>query len=86
MSASFYLALNFGAVLRLCFSSIPAKCMPRSLCLVIEQSVRSFFPTGSMRFRPKRTCSGVVYFGGYHINHCFNIFLFFREPLTENIR
>lgn len=43
MSASFYLALNFGAVLRLCFSSIPAKCMPRSLCLVIEQGVRSFF-------------------------------------------
>ncbi|KAK4399941.1 hypothetical protein Sango_1100200 [Sesamum angolense] len=85
MSASSDLAVVFGAPLKLCFSSVSsfsAQCMRKSLCCALQQSTHFFFPTVSMRLRPKRTCSGVECFGGYHINRLFNIFLFLRGPLT----
>ncbi|KAG8382912.1 hypothetical protein BUALT_Bualt05G0129000 [Buddleja alternifolia] len=84
MSASSDLAV-FGAQLKLCSisSSISssinsAHCMHKSLCCVLQQSSQFLFPTVSMRLRPKRTCSGVECFGGYHINRLFILFLFFR--------
>ncbi|KAI3467100.1 hypothetical protein Pfo_023763 [Paulownia fortunei] len=85
MSASFDLAVVLGAPSKLCFSlvsSLSARCMRKSLCCALQQSNLTFFPTVSMRLRPKRTCSGVVCFGGYHINRLFNLFLFLRGPLT----
>lgn len=57
MSASFDLAAVSGAVLKLCFSSIPsisARFMRKALCCSIQQSHLSFSPTVSMRLRPKR--------------------------------
>ncbi|KAI4381438.1 hypothetical protein MLD38_007508 [Melastoma candidum] len=36
----------------------------------------------SMRLRPKRTCSEVVCFGGFHLNRFFSLFLFLRGGLT----
>ncbi|PIN05231.1 hypothetical protein CDL12_22225 [Handroanthus impetiginosus] len=81
MSASFDLAVVFGAPLKLCFSSISCdQCMLKSLCCALQQSTHRFFPTVSMRLRPKRTCCGVECFGGYHINRLFNLFLFLRSP------
>ncbi|KAL8463250.1 hypothetical protein ACS0TY_033266 [Phlomoides rotata] len=72
MSESFDLGVVvFGAPSKLCFSS-SALCMQKSLCCAHQQSDLSFFPTVSMRLRPKRTCSGVVCFGGYHINRLFS--------------
>ncbi|KAL3830928.1 hypothetical protein ACJIZ3_019730 [Penstemon smallii] len=89
MSASFDLAfVLFGLTsLKLCFSSssssvISANCSRKSLCCCLQQRNLSFFPTVSMRLRPKRTCSGVEFFGGYHINRLFFLFLFLRSPLT----
>ncbi|KAJ8570141.1 hypothetical protein K7X08_006718 [Anisodus acutangulus] len=34
----------------------------------------------SMRLRPKRTCSGVVCFGGFHINRFLHPILLLRIP------
>lgn len=77
MSASFDLVVVSGALLKLSFSSIPsfsARCMQKALCCSIQQSDLSFSPTVSMRLRPKRTCTGVVCFGGYHINRLLNVY------------
>ncbi|KAL1531819.1 hypothetical protein AAHA92_31912 [Salvia divinorum] len=69
MSASFDLVVVVsGAVLKLCLSSISARFMRKALCCSVQRSDLSFFPTVSMRLRPKRTCTGVVCFGGFHIN------------------
>ncbi|PIN22555.1 hypothetical protein CDL12_04748 [Handroanthus impetiginosus] len=87
MSASFDLAVVFGAPSKskLCLPSVSclvADCMLKSLCCSLQQSNLSFFPTVSMRLRPRRTCSGVVCFGCYHISRLFRLFLFLRGPLT----
>lgn len=85
MSAGSDLAVVFGDSLKLGFSYISsssAHCMRKSLCCKLQQSAHFFFPTVSMRLRPKRTCSGVECFGGYHINRLFHLFLFFRGFLT----
>ncbi|KAJ0545494.1 hypothetical protein HanIR_Chr08g0350451 [Helianthus annuus] len=52
------------------------------LCWCSQQGLPQSFPTASMRLRPKRTCSGVECFGGFHINRLFDLFLFIRGPLT----
>lgn len=57
MSASFDLAVVFGAQSKLCFSPVSsssARCMLRSLCCSIQQSNLFSFPSASMRLRPKR--------------------------------
>ncbi|KAF8033096.1 hypothetical protein BT93_D1863 [Corymbia citriodora subsp. variegata] len=38
--------------------------------------------SASMRLRPRRTCSGVECFGGFHIKRFSNLFLFLRGGLT----
>ncbi|KAL3510798.1 hypothetical protein ACH5RR_030199 [Cinchona calisaya] len=55
---------------------------PKSLCSANQQSSSLPFPTVSMRLRPKRTCSGVECFGGFHIKRFLSLFLFFRGPHT----
>ncbi|RAL40196.1 hypothetical protein DM860_008336 [Cuscuta australis] len=79
MSARFGLGLLFGALLslkKLWLSVSPAflnLCMPKSLlCCSVQQRNASFLPSVSMRLRPKRTCSGVECFGGYHIKRFLN--------------
>ncbi|KAI3816507.1 hypothetical protein L1987_16206 [Smallanthus sonchifolius] len=52
------------------------------LCWCSQQGFLLCFPTVSMRLRPKRTCSGVECFGGFHINRLFELFLFLRGNLT----
>ncbi|KAI3778956.1 hypothetical protein L2E82_08346 [Cichorium intybus] len=69
-----------GAPLKLCFSFALFICS--YLCCFAQQSLLLRFPTVSMRLRPKRTCSGVECFGGFHINRLFDLFLFLRGPLT----
>ncbi|KAL7240450.1 hypothetical protein ACSBR2_006159 [Camellia fascicularis] len=73
MSARSDLAV-IGAPLQLClsFASVFLALCMRQLC----------FPTVSMPLRPKRTCSGVECFGGFHIKRFFYLFLFLRGPLT----
>ncbi|KAK4785336.1 hypothetical protein SAY86_002025 [Trapa natans] len=39
-------------------------------------------PPASMRLRPKRTCSGVKCFGGFHIKRLFYFSMFTRGGLT----
>lgn len=36
----------------------------------------------SMPLRPKRTCSGVECFGGFHITRFIHLFIFLREAFT----
>ncbi|KAI3730576.1 hypothetical protein L1987_61747 [Smallanthus sonchifolius] len=70
-----------GAPSKLCFpSALFFLCSV--LCWCSQQGVLLCFPTVSMPLRPKRVCSGGECFGGFHINRLFNIFLFFRGPLT----
>ncbi|KAL3824084.1 hypothetical protein ACJIZ3_020113 [Penstemon smallii] len=87
MSASFELDVVIGAPLKLCFcysssSIFSANFLPQNLCCALQQRKLSCFPTVSMRLRPKRTCSGVECFGGYHINRLLNNLVFLRGPLT----
>ncbi|KAL2542604.1 Ethylene-responsive transcription factor [Abeliophyllum distichum] len=81
MSRSSDLVVVFGAPLKLCFSvsSSSARCMQQFLCCALQQSTHLFFPFVSMRLRPKRTCSGVESFGGFHIKRILNLFLLLRE-------
>lgn len=51
--------------------------------------LRCFWPasnlgssSASMRLRPRRTCSGVECFGGFHIKRFSNLFLFLRGGFT----
>ncbi|KAH7841298.1 hypothetical protein Vadar_028091 [Vaccinium darrowii] len=70
-----------GAQLKLWISfSFLALCMQPPLCCLHQQITHLFFPTLSMRLRSKRTCSGVDYFGGFHIIRFFYLFLFLRRP------
>lgn len=57
-----------------------AHCM--QLCCLSQQSPNLCFSPASMRFRPKRTCSGVEGFGGFHIRRFTDLLLFLRETLT----
>ncbi|KAK9063738.1 hypothetical protein SSX86_017610 [Deinandra increscens subsp. villosa] len=66
-----------GAPLKLCFS-FTLFISSVFLCWFIQQGFLLCFPTVSMRLRPKRTCSGVECFGGFHINRLFDLFLFLR--------
>ncbi|KAK1416146.1 hypothetical protein QVD17_31934 [Tagetes erecta] len=71
------------APLKLCFSfSFTLFISSVFLCWCFQQGFILCFPTVSMRLRPKRTCSGVECFGGFHINRLFDLFLFFRGNLT----
>ncbi|KAL8161323.1 hypothetical protein V2J09_012812 [Rumex salicifolius] len=38
------------------------------LCCFTKQSVLLCFSLSSMRLMPRRTCSGVEFFGGFHID------------------
>ncbi|KAL6350983.1 hypothetical protein AAG906_031569 [Vitis piasezkii] len=81
MSAEFVLVV-IGALLqlwRICFSVFYVHCM---LLLCLQQRTNLVFPSISMRLRPRRTCSGVKCFGGFHIKRFFYRFLFLREALT----
>ncbi|MCE0481920.1 hypothetical protein HAX54_040129, partial [Datura stramonium] len=82
MSANFCLAV-IGALLKLWISVssvIFDLCMQQILCCDHQQGISLFFPTVSMRLRPKRTCSGVVCFGGFHINRFLHPILLLRRP------
>ncbi|KAI8539137.1 hypothetical protein RHMOL_Rhmol09G0157800 [Rhododendron molle] len=78
-----------GAPLKLWISSssvsFSALCMRQRLCCLPQQTTHLSFPTVSMRLRPKRTCSGVEFFGGFHIKHFFYLFLFLRRPHLLNL-
>ncbi|KAI7734569.1 hypothetical protein M8C21_009821 [Ambrosia artemisiifolia] len=77
MSASFLTVT--GAPLKLCFS-FAYVINSLLFCWSSQQSLLLSFPSASMRLRPKRTCSGVECFSGFHINRLFDLFLFFRGP------
>lgn len=83
MSAGFNL-VAIGAQLKLwiSFASVFLSLCMQQLCCLYKQCVHLFFPTVSMRLRPKRTCSGVECFGGFHIKKFFYLFLFLRGPFT----
>ncbi|KAI7996969.1 hypothetical protein ACSBR1_036551 [Camellia fascicularis] len=83
MSAESESAL-IGAQLKLwiSFTSVFFALCLQQLCCLYQQRTNLCFPTVSMRLRPKRTCSGVECFGGFHIKRFFFLFLFFRGPLT----
>ncbi|MED6131972.1 hypothetical protein PIB30_015122 [Stylosanthes scabra] len=51
------------------------------LCLT-KQRLTLVNPPVSMRLRPRRTCSGVVCFGGFHIQRFSTLFLFLRGDLN----
>ncbi|KAH1031197.1 hypothetical protein J1N35_043371 [Gossypium stocksii] len=81
MSTEFDLAL-IGARLQLCFSSSTVFCshlfIKASLALCFyRQRLNLVLPIVSMRLRPKKTCSGVGCFGGFHIKQRFFYLLFF---------
>ncbi|XWS23244.1 hypothetical protein CRYUN_Cryun29cG0104800 [Craigia yunnanensis] len=86
MSAEFDLAL-IGAQLKLWLSSSTIVCshlLTTALlavsCMILcfyRQRLNLVFPTVSMRLRPKRTCSGVKCFGGFHIKQRFLYLLLF---------
>lgn len=78
MSESFDLVAAFGVPSKLCFSSVFSVSAP--------WSTLSFLPTVSMRFRLKRTCSGVECFGGYHINRLFKLSCFPEVLLSKTSR
>ncbi|KAM7464348.1 hypothetical protein LguiA_032469 [Lonicera macranthoides] len=73
-----------GAPLKLwiSFPSLFLVLFMQQLCCLHQQSPNLSSPEVSMRLRPKRTCSGVECFGGFHIKRFFYLFLFLRGPLT----
>lgn len=74
-----------GAQLKLCISFscvFFSLCMLQQLCCLFQQWIHLFFPTVSMRLRPKRTCSGIEFFGGFHIKKFCYLLLFLRGPHT----
>ncbi|KAG4116460.1 hypothetical protein ERO13_D12G170800v2 [Gossypium hirsutum] len=93
MSAEFDLAL-IGAQLQLCFSSSTTTVCARLFitallavsCMILcfyRQRLNIVFSTVSMRLRPKKSCSGVESFGGFHIKQrFFYLFLFLRGAHT----
>ncbi|WRX15237.1 hypothetical protein QQP08_007724 [Theobroma cacao] len=92
MSAEFDLAL-IGAQLQLWLSSSTTVCsllftiaLLAVSCMILcfyRQRLNLVFSTVSMRLRPKRTCSGVVCFGGFHIKQrFFYLLLFLRGAHT----
>ncbi|KAK8511879.1 hypothetical protein V6N13_029452 [Hibiscus sabdariffa] len=93
MSAEFDLA-SIGAQLQLCFSSKTTIFCARLFCtalLSVSCMILCFFrqrlnpvcPAVSMRLRPKKTWSGLKFFGGFHIKQrFFYLFLFLRGPDT----
>lgn len=89
MSARFGFVLEkTGAFLKLFWISTSSAVLflgifkKQSLCCSGQQSFSLTFPTVSMRLRPKRTCSGVECFGGFHITRFLDLFLFLRGPQT----
>ncbi|KAB1999845.1 hypothetical protein ES319_D12G189300v1 [Gossypium barbadense] len=93
MSAEFDLAL-IGAQLQLCFSASTTTVCARLFitallavsCMILcfyRQRLNIVFSTVSMRLRPKKSCSGVESFGGFHIKQrFFYLFLFLRGAHT----
>ncbi|KAK9750329.1 hypothetical protein RND81_02G188000 [Saponaria officinalis] len=53
-----------------------------NICCSLQQTKSLRFSPVSMCLRPKRTCSGVICFGCFHIKRFIALFLFFRETLT----
>ncbi|KAH0668600.1 hypothetical protein KY289_023093 [Solanum tuberosum] len=85
MSANFCLAVIRAPLKLWVFVSsvIFGLCMQQILCCDHQQQGTTlFFTTVSMRLRPKRTCSGVVCFGGFHINRFLHPILLLRRPIT----
>ncbi|CAI9296758.1 unnamed protein product [Lactuca saligna] len=67
-----------GAPLKLCISFALFICS--YLCCFTQQSLLLCVPTVSMRLRPKRTCSGVECFGGFHINSFGHVLRLQKPP------
>ncbi|CAI9775151.1 unnamed protein product [Fraxinus pennsylvanica] len=83
MSRSSDLDVVFGSSLKLRFSvssSSTALCMQQSIFCALQKRTLLFSPFFSMRLRPKRTCSGVESFVGFHIKR-LNLFLLLRGVL-----
>ncbi|XP_028768237.1 uncharacterized protein LOC114754022 [Neltuma alba] len=88
MSSRFDLAV-IGAPLKLCVLSATLLFL-FSVCSAIRcmllcssrQRLNLVYPTASMRLRPKRTCSGVECFGGFHNIRFSHLFIFLRGDLT----
>ncbi|KAM7484558.1 hypothetical protein LguiA_000567 [Lonicera macranthoides] len=81
MSAGSELVL-IGAPSKLCISFVASSVLFSLLCCLHQQTLVLCSPSVSMPLRPKRTCSGVESFGGFHIKRFFYLFLFLRGPLT----
>lgn len=82
MSANFNLAV-IRAPLKLLISVCSVSFAQQILCCDChQQGVSLFLSAVSMRLRPKRTCSGVVCFGGFHINRFLHPILLLRQPLS----
>ncbi|PON95922.1 hypothetical protein TorRG33x02_081700 [Trema orientale] len=77
MSAELVLVV-IGALLKKLWLSTTFCCM--ILCFFLQRLNLVHYV--SMRLRPKRTCSGVVCFGTFHIKQFSFIFLFLRGGLT----
>ncbi|TMW82734.1 hypothetical protein EJD97_005101 [Solanum chilense] len=77
MSARFNLlaGIEFRAPLNLCFSV-------SSLSFVVSVQ---FSPILSMGLRPKRDCSGAVFFEGFHIKQFLHLILLLRTPLDTKV-
>ncbi|KAL7001180.1 hypothetical protein U1Q18_002332 [Sarracenia purpurea var. burkii] len=83
MSAGSELAVVIsGALSKKLWLSFASFFFAPRLCCLRQQRTNLCFPTVSMPLRPKRTCSGVECFGGFHIKRFFYLFLFLRGPLT----
>ncbi|MED6173374.1 hypothetical protein PIB30_058689 [Stylosanthes scabra] len=75
-----YQQLWISSSLLLTLTSVLFACF-MLLCLT-KQRLTLVNPPVSMRLRPRRTCSGVVCFGGFHIQRFSTLFLFLRGDLN----
>ncbi|CAN4121865.1 unnamed protein product [Withania somnifera] len=82
MSGNFNLAVIRAPLKLLVVSVCSVIFVQQFLCCDHQQGVSLFFSAVSMRLRPKRTCSGVVCFGGFHINRFLHPILLLRQPLS----
>ncbi|ONI31396.1 hypothetical protein PRUPE_1G310000, partial [Prunus persica] len=85
MSASFALAV-IGALLKLWILTSSFFSAYLVICFMLlcwfRQRLNPVISSVSMSLRPKRTCSGLQYFGAFHIKRFSFLFLFLRGDLT----
>lgn len=85
MSASFALAV-IGALLKLWILTSSSFSAYLAICFMLLcwfwQRLNPVISSVSMSLRPKRTCSGLQYFGAFHIKRFSFLFLFLRGDLT----